>query len=376
MTDCMQEASAQDLSSLVSNSDGKLRVGVVGYGYWGSKHVRVLTGMPNVEVTVVENRPQRLKDAAASFPSARLSSSLADASSKLDAVVIATPPCSHALVAKQALESGLHTMVEKLMATASSDAQSLVNTAEREGLTLMVGHTFEYNAAVWKLKKLITAKDFGKILYIHTSRLSLGRYQNDCNVIWDLAPHDISIISYLLDEYPDVAAAWTHRNVGELPPDVAYLKLHFPRSSVAAFVHVSWLDPNKVRTVTVIGERKMAVYDDLATDERIRVFDVGVTPTVQMGENPAPFEIPVTYRTGDITSPYVEFPEPLMVQDSHFVDCVRSGRTPDTDGQRGLGVVRVLEATDEALLTGTTSRVGSQSLSRGLPGRRRGGVAS
>jgi len=375
MIDCLQEAPAQTLSSSGSNSVEKLRVGVIGYGYWGSKHVRVLTGMPNVEVTVVENRPQRLKDAAASFPNARLSSSLVDASRGLDAVVIATPPCSHALVGRQALESGLHTMVEKPMATASSDAESLVNTAERQGLTLMVGHTFEYNAAVWKLKKLIMAADFGRILYIHTSRLSLGRYQNDCNVIWDLAPHDISIVSYLLDEYPDVAAAWTHRNVGELPPDVAYLKLYFPRSSVAAFVHVSWLDPNKVRTVTVIGERKMAVYDDLATEERIRVYDVGVTPT-QLDENPAPFEMPVTYRTGDITSPYVEFLEPLVVQDSHFVDCVRSGRTPDTDGQRGLGVVRVLEATDEALLTGLPSRVGSESLSRRIPGVSKGGVAS
>lgn len=375
MIDCLNEASAQTPYSSGSTSPGKLKVGVIGYGYWGSKHVRVLTGMPNVEVTVVENRPQRLKDAAASFPNARLSSSLADASRNLDAVVIATPPCSHALVAKQALDSGLHTMVEKPMATASSDAELLVNTAERQGLTLMVGHTFEYNAAVWKLKKLITATDFGKILYIHTSRLSLGRYQNDCNVIWDLAPHDISIVSYLLDEYPSVAAAWTHRNVGDLPPDVAYLKLHFPRSSVAAFVHVSWLDPNKVRTVTVIGERKMAVYDDLATEERIRVYDVGVTPT-QISENPAPFDIPVTYRTGDITSPYVEFPEPLTVQDSHFVDCVRSGSTPATDGQRGLGVVRVLEATDEALQTGAPSHVGSESHSRGVAGIAKGGVAS
>lgn len=375
MISCLQEAPAPAPRPLEKGGARRLRVGVIGYGYWGSKHVRVFTGMPNVDVTVVENRPHRLKEAAANFPTAHLSTSLAEASSKLDAVVIATPPCSHALVAKQALEAGLHTMVEKPLATAVSDAESMVATANRHGLTLMVGHTFEYNAAVWKLKKLITAPDFGRILSIHTSRLSLGRYQSDCNVIWDLAPHDISIVSYLLDEYPDVAAAWTHSNVGELQPDVAYLKLRFPRTAVAAFIHVSWLDPNKVRTVTVIGERKMAVYDDLATEERIRVYDVGVTPT-HAGENQASFDMPVTYRTGDITSPHVDFPEPLLVQDSHFVDCVRSGRTPDTDGRRGLGIVRVLEATDEALLTGGSSRVGSDSLSQGIPGIAEGGVAS
>ena len=354
MIDSLRPASPEPRSD--GGGSRPVRVGVVGYGYWGSKHVRVLAGLPNVEVTVVENRPPRLREAALSFPSARLATSLEEACRDLDAVVIATPPCSHALVARQALRAGLHTLVEKPLATSVAEAESIV--AEAEGLTLMVGHTFEYNAAVWKLKQLISSGEFGRVLYIHTARLSLGRYQNDCNVIWDLAPHDISIVSYLLDEYPEVAAAWAQRNVGELHADVAYLRLNFPRASVPAFVHVSWLDPNKVRRVTVVGERKMAVYDDLAAEARIRIYDAGVTPA-QLGEEPAPFEMPVTYRTGDITSPYVDFTEPLLVQDSHFVDCVRTGRKPNTDGQRGLEVVKVLEATDGAVLTGSASRAGA-----------------
>ena len=191
------------------------------------------------------------------------------------------------------------------------------------GLTLMVGHTFEYNAAVWKLKELINSGELGRILYVDTARLSLGRYQNDCNVIWDLAPHDISIVSYLLDEFPEVVAAWAQRNVGDIHADVAYLRFDFPSSAVPAFVHVSWLDPYKVRRVTVVGERKMVVYNDVSDSERIRIYDVGVAPA-----QPAPYEMPVTYRTGDITSPYVQFAEPLLVQDSHFIDCIRTGAGP------------------------------------------------
>jgi len=351
MTNSVRCVGAEKHSAPEDFSTRPVRVGVVGYGYWGSKHVRVLAGLPNVEVAVIENRPQRLREAASSFPAVRLASSVEEVADDLDAVVVATPPCSHALVAKQALQAGLHALVEKPLATSVAEAQSLVDAADGSGLSLMVGHTFEYNAAVWKLKQLIRSEEFGRILYIHTARLSLGRYQNDCNVIWDLAPHDISIVSYLLDEYPEVAAAWAQRNVGELHADVAYLKLHFPRASVPAFVHVSWLDPSKVRRVTVVGERQMAVYDDLAAEERIRIYDAGVLPA-QLGEEPAPFEMPVTYRTGDITSPYIEFPEPLMVQDAHFVDCVRNGGKPDTDGHRGLQIVRVLEATDEAILRG------------------------
>jgi predicted dehydrogenase len=333
-----------------------IRVGLIGYGYWGSKHTRVLAGLPGVELTVIDGRTDRLREALSAFPAIHLASHLGEVQDELDAVVIATPPCSHGPIAMQALRAGLHTLVEKPLATSVASAEALVETADANGMNLMVGHTFEYNAAVWKLKQIVGSGELGRILYIDTARLSLGRYQNDCNVIWDLAPHDISIVSYLLDEFPETASVWAQRNVGDEHADVAYLRLDFPNASAPAFVHVSWLSPNKVRRVTVVGDRKMVVYDDLSDSERIRIYDVGVSPA-KLDEGPAPYEMPVTYRTGDITSPYVQFVEPLLVQDSHFIDCIRTGRRSDTPGERGLGVVRVLAATDEARATGVTARI-------------------
>jgi predicted dehydrogenase len=310
-----------------------------------------------VELTVIENRRDRLQEAMSSFPAVNFASCLNDVQDDLDAVVIATPPRSHGSIALQALRAGLHTMVEKPLATSVADAEAIVKTADECGLTLMVGHTFEYNAAVWKLKEIISSGELGRILYIDTARLNLGRYQNDCNVIWDLAPHDISIVSYLLDEFPDSVSAWAQRNVGDMYADIAYLRLNFP--SASAFVHVSWLDPNKVRRVTVVGDRKMAVYDDLSDNERIRIYDVSVAPA-DIDEGPAP-PMPVTYRTGDITSPYVEFIEPLQVQDTHFTECIRTGCRPQSSGERGLSIVRVLAATDQAVATGAPARIHSPS---------------
>jgi predicted dehydrogenase len=340
-----------------------IRVGLIGYGYWGSKHVRVLTGLPGVDVTVIDNRTDRLCEAVTSFPAIGAASHLGEVQDELDAVIIAAPPHSHGPIAIQALRAGLHTMVEKPLATSVEAAEAIVDAAEAGGLTLMVGHTFEYNAAVWKLKQIVSSGDLGQILYIDTARLSLGRYQTDCNVIWDLAPHDISIVSYLLGEFPETVSTWAQRNVGDVHADVAYLRLDFPRASATAFVHVSWLDPNKVRRVTVVGERKMVVYNDLSDTERIRIYDVGVAPAV-IGDEPYTHAMPVTYRTGDITSPYVPFVEPLLVQDTHFIDCVRTGRRPDTPGARGLGVVRVLAATDEALATGAPARIETTGVDR------------
>jgi predicted dehydrogenase len=345
--------------------DKSIRVGVIGYGYWGSKHVRVLAGLPGVELTVIETRPDRLREAMTSFPAVHVASSLDEVQDAVDAVVIATAPRSHGPIALQALWAGLATMVEKPLATSVAAAEEIVEAAAAGRLTLMVGHTFEYNAAVWKLRQIISSGELGRILYMNTARLSLGRYQNDCNVIWDLAPHDISIVSYLLDEFPETVSVWAQRNVGDVHADVAYLRLDFPRASAPAFVHVSWLDPNKVRRVTVVGDRKMAVYDDLSDNERIRIYDVGVAPT-DIDDGPAPHAMPVTYRTGDITSPYVDFIEPLLVQDTHFIDCIRTGRRPQTSGERGLGIVKALAATDEAVATGAPVRI-QQHLVDGIP---------
>jgi predicted dehydrogenase len=324
------------------------RVAVVGYGYWGSKHVRVFSSMPGVAVTVVDGHQDRLAEAAARYPAATLATDLADVLDDIDAVVIATPPATHAPIAQLALEAGKHVLVEKPLTTSVEDAEMLVETAARRGVHLMVGHTFEYNPAVWKLRELVRSGALGRILYVDTARLSLGRYQSDVNVVWDLAPHDISIVSYVLDEMPSTAAAWAHSNIGGPHADVAYLRFEFERAQSQAFVHVSWLHPNKVRQVTVVGEKMMAVYDDMSDNERIRIYDIGVD--VQAMDDPAAAHaLPVSYRTGDIVSPYIPFNEPLLVQDEHFIDCIRTGRRPQTPGERGLDIVRVLAATDDVL---------------------------
>jgi predicted dehydrogenase len=331
------------------------RVGVVGYGYWGSKHVRVLNSLPDVEVTVIDNDEQRLRDAMASFPSVRLATDLADELDSLDAVVVATPPGLHATITLQALNAGLHCLVEKPLANSVAEAEELVETARAKNVRLMTGHTFEYNAAVWKLKEIIDSGELGRILYIDTARLALGKYQNDCNVIWDLAPHDISIVSYLLDEVPSNVSVWAQHNIGTEHADVAYVKLEFERSGAPAFVHLSWLHPEKTRRVTVVGEKKMAVYNDMSDTDRIRVYDAGVDPKQVDADSEHGF--PVSYRTGDIVSPFVPFQEPLLVQDSHFVECVRTGEEPKTTGERGLDIVRVLAATDVAAATNAPAPV-------------------
>ncbi|MGH3899299.1 MAG: Gfo/Idh/MocA family protein, partial [Pseudonocardiaceae bacterium] len=318
---------------------------------WGSKHMRVLSSMPGVHVTIVEQDPERIAEARRSYPAAASASRLDDVLQQVDAVVVATPPSTHAEVALQALRHGRHALVEKPMATTVDDAQEMVDSAATNGAHLMAGHTFEYNAAVWKLKEIIDSGELGRILYIDAARLSLGKYQRDCNVIWDLAPHDISIVSYLLDEFPRTTCVWAKRHVGHRHADVAYLRLDFEQAATHAFVHVSWLDPCRVRRVTVVGERKMAVYDDMSDNERIRVYDIGVDPT-DLDDHGESHAMPVSYRNGDIVSPFVQFNEPLLVQDSHFIECIRTGAKPNTPGERGLDIVRVLAATDVAEASG------------------------
>jgi predicted dehydrogenase len=329
---------------------GVIRVAVVGYGYWGSKHVRVLSGRPDVSVVVVDESEERREAATSHHRGIGAAACLADALDDVDAVVVATPPVSHAKLALTALQARKHVLVEKPLATSSADAEHLVAEARESGVVLMTGHTFEYNSAVRKLKEVVSSGTLGRVLYIDAARLSLGRYQPDVDVVWDLAPHDISILSYLLDELPADVSVWKQRNIGERFADVAYLRMRFAQADTHAFVHVSWLDPCKVRRVTVVGDQRMAVYNDLSDNERIRIYDTGVD--VHGLEGGGTRTMPVTYRSGDIVSPYLYFQEPLQVQDDHFVECVRSGARPRTPGERGLEIVRVLEAADAASISG------------------------
>lgn len=327
-----------------------MNIGVLGCGYWGSKHVRVLSQLPGVtEVTAIDQREERLTALGNAFPGLSTARHLGEAGD-LDAVVLATPPHTHAALATQLLEAGIHVLVEKPLALSTRDAHALHALARERGKTLMVGHTFEYNAAVTALRGLITSGELGDVLYIDTARLNLGLYQSRTNVIWDLAPHDVSIINHLLGDVPTRVAAWGSRHRHPELEDVAYLKLEYANSDVTAQIHVSWLDPQKVRRVTVVGDRKMAVYNDLAPEERLRVYDKGVgSPSDGDGMHAQA----LTYRYGGIQSPYIDFKEPLAVEDEHFVACISTGACPLTDGANGLAVVQTLEAAQLSLEEGS-----------------------
>jgi predicted dehydrogenase len=329
----------------VSESSG-LRVAVVGCGYWGSKHVRVLQATDSVdEVILVDARAERLQNLARNYKSAPCFPALPPALPGVDAVVVATPPSTHVAVALEAIEAGKHVLVEKPLAPTTAGARRLMTAASAAGVTLMVGHTFEYNPAVWKLRDLVRSQELGDLYYIDSARLNLGLYQNDVNVILDLAPHDVSIINHVLGRKPVAVQAWASRHAHLRLEDVAYLRLFyddfFDDRGLSANIHVSWLDPCKVRRVTAVGSKKMAVYDDLAAEDRIRVLDKGVSPPPEGGNLTQP---PMSYRYGDIVVPFVPPDEPLGVQDRHFIECIATGRPPLTDGENGLAVVEVLEA--------------------------------
>jgi predicted dehydrogenase len=326
----------------------------VGYGYWGSKHVRVLNDMPDVVVSVVDSNAERRREALVYRPSGKICADLESVLDRVDAVLVATPPATHTEIGLRALNAGKHVLIEKPLATTVADAEKLVAVAADNDVQLMVGHTFEYNPAVRRLREIIRAGELGRVLSIDTARLSLGLFRADVNVIWDLAPHDISITSYLLDELPVSVSVWAQRNIGPLTEDVAHLRLEFPTTH--AFVHVSWLNPNKVRRTTVVGERQMAVFDDMSDNERIRIYDIGVDPRTIDSPHMA-HEMPVSYRTGDIISPFVQHREPLSVQDREFIDAIQTGVRPLTPGERGLDIVRVLAASDVSLATGRPARV-------------------
>ena len=327
-----------------------MRLGVVGCGYWGSKHVRVLHSIPDVDhVVAVDSREERLAELKREFPAIGVFSRLEDALDAVDAVIVATPPDTHARCAMTAMQAGKSVLVEKPLATSTLDARQMVDTAKNLGVVLAVGHTFEYNAAVWKLRDLLDSEELGSIHYIDSARLNLGLYQSDVNVIWDLAPHDISICNFVLRAKPSRVAAWGSRHAHSFLEDVAHIQLMYDEPAVTANIRVSWLDPCKVRRTTVVGSEKMAVYNDMLADERIRVYDKGV---VRAADPPALTPMPMSYRVGDIQSPYLRFEEPLLVQDREFASCVARSERPPADGENGFAVVQVLEAAQISLRSG------------------------
>jgi predicted dehydrogenase len=343
-------AFAQSDGGTTDHVEAGLRVGVVGCGYWGSKHLRVLQSLDGVSAVVaIDPDPSRVASLRRSLSLDGNYASLEDALPHVDALIVATPPSTHVELGVQAMQAGKHVLIEKPLATSTEGALQLVEVAKNTGMTLMVGHTFEYNSAVWTMRDLIRSGSLGKLYYVDSARLNLGLYQGNVNVICDLAPHDISILNYLLEDQPTAVEVWGSRHAHNKLEDVAYLRLQYEARSVEANIHVSWLDPKKVRRITAVGSQKMAVYNDLETEERIRVFDKGVMFSPSSMSDDDQSQLPMTYRYGDITAPYVDFREPLGVEDGHFISCIRTGETPVTDGLNGLAVCRVLDAAQASL---------------------------
>jgi predicted dehydrogenase len=325
----------------------KVRVGIVGAGYWGPNLIRNFMMLPSAEVVAVaDTKPDRLQNIKCLFPQIEVTSNYRNFfSMQLDAVVIATPPATHFRIAYDCLEHGLNVLVEKPLTLMSADAEELIELAEERNLTLMVGNTFEYNSAVQALRDLINTGELGDIYYIDAVRTNLGLFQPHVNAMWDLAPHDISILLYLLGKDPLSVSANGKPSIFRNIHDVVYLHLKFP-DNVLAHVHVSWLNPCKVRRITVVGSKKMAVYDDVENLEKIKIYDKGVE-ALPYTESYGDFQC--SYRYGDVVTPYIQHIEPLRVECQHFIDCIVNHTQPRSDGWVGLRIVKVLEAASMSL---------------------------
>jgi len=331
--------------------DKVLNIGVIGYGYWGPKLVRNFQELPTTRVTMLADlSPVRLNQVRQAFPAVQVTHNYHEllASPDVDAVVIATPVSTHAPIGLDALRAGKHVLIEKPLAHTREAGQALVDLAAERGLVLMVGHTFEYNPAVESLKELVDSGDIGRVYYINSSRTNLGIFQKDVNVLWDLAPHDISIMLYVLGMDPISVNACGEAYVQPKIPDVARLTLNFP-NQIQTHIHVSWLDPCKVRRTTIVGSKKMIVYDDVEMQEKIKIYDTGVNRP-EHTDNYGEFQL--SYRYGDITIPRIPLHEPLKVECGHFADSILQGKQPRSNGEVGLKVVKILESADRSLANG------------------------
>jgi len=337
--------------------DGVVTVAQIGCGYWGPNLLRNFVSRKKCRVKwVAELNSDRRKYVERNYPLVKTTEEWKEAieDPEVDAVVVATPATTHFSLAKNSLESDKHVFVEKPLAMTTREAEELVAIAEKNRKKLFVGHTFIYNAAVKKIKELIDNGELGEIYYIFGQRLNLGKVRNDVNALWNLAPHDISIALYWFEEEPVHVSARGLSFLQEGIEDVVFLNLDFP-SGRYAHIHVSWLDPHKVRKFVLVGSKKMLVYDDTSSDARITIYDKGVDKKT-MNNPMEPFDsfgqFQLMQRTGDIVIPYLSFREPLEVQIEHFVECVVNDIIPDTDGNNGLRVVKVLEAAQASLKEG------------------------
>jgi len=323
-----------------------VKFGVVGYGYWGPNVVRNLDHLEEAEVVAVcDKSAAARKKVARAYPDVRVTDNAAElmSSPEIDAIAVVTPVWTHYELTKAALQNGKHVFVEKPFTSNAGQAQELIDLAARKNLKIMVDHTFLFTGAVTKIKQLLQDGALGKLYYYDSTRVNLGLFQHDVNVVWDLAPHDLSIIDYLIQRTPEAISATgqTHLNGHE---DVAFITLYFP-DKVIAHINVNWLSPVKVRTTLIGGEKKMLVWNDLEADEKIKIYDKGVKVTSREGL----YDLLVHYRSGDMWAPQIEQIEALTRELAYFVACITKDEAPINNGEAGLRVVKMLEAANQSI---------------------------
>src|SRR5712691_4208330 len=349
-----------------------LKLGVIGYGYWGPNIVRNFSSHPDCRVIAIcDKNPKMVARALSRHPVVFATSDPDEVtgSPEIEAVAIVTPVSTHYDLATKALENGKHVFVEKPFTATSAQAEKLIELADRKNLVIMVDHTFLFTGAVRKIKELVDGGVLGPLYYYDATRVNLGLFQHDVNVIWDLAPHDLAIMDHLIGLEPELVVATGGAHLNGLE-DVAYITLYFPQN-VIAHINVNWLSPVKVRLTLVGGQRKMLVWNDLETTEKIKIYDKGVEVGTEQGVH----ELLVSYRSGDMWAPRVEETEALQLETRYFLDCVAEGKRPFNDGRAGLRVVRMLEAAERSLTTAknglTPHRVDRMSSGPALAASRR-----
>lgn len=331
-----------------------IKVGVIGYGYWGPNVARNFNACPGARLAAVcDVNRKRLNLAEAHYPFIRTSTRPMDVigSKDIDVVAVVTPVSTHFDLADRALNNGKHVFVEKPFTVTSPQASKLIGLAEKKGLKIMVDHTFLFTGAVRKMRNVVDAGELGRLFFYDSVRVNLGLFQHDVNVIWDLASHDFSIMSYIIGKPPMAVSAQGSAHIGGEPEDIAYISVHFDDPSFIAHFHVNWLSPVKIRSTLISGSKKMLVWDDISPDEKIKIYDRGV----EINGNRAPnggngiHKLLISYRTGDMYSPRVEGTEALRAEIEYFVKCIEKNEEPLNNGQTGLQVVRLLEAADRSL---------------------------
>jgi len=323
------------------------KIGVIGYGYWGPNIVRNFHTQECSQVVLVcDNNSKCQERLRKAYPSIPFTTDMNEVlkSAEIDVVAVVTPVWTHYDLAKAALENGKHVFVEKPFTCSSAQAEELIELADRKNLKIMVDHTFLFTGAVRKIRQLVEEGSLGDLYYYDSLRVNLGLFQHDVNVIWDLAPHDLSIMDHVIREKPEAVVATGERHLNGVE-DVAFITVYFPKR-IIAHVNVNWLSPVKVRTTLIGGEKKMLVWNDLEADEKIRVYDKGVS----MSTHPSNLhQLLVSYRAGDMWAPQVEQVEALRAETAYFLDCIEQNKTPFNDGVAGLRVVRILEAADRSV---------------------------